>query len=301
MAFLGGVIGFAVGLVLIAAVATVLGASLAVFPEWVISLIPAAFGTFAASDPILALAFIVAIIILLQVSLYIIATAALADEVNCATTNPCRPTRLRDNPLELLVRGIFFGLNSAFNFGIWAMLAPETGILAILFGAVPFLAVIPDLARNRIYHAVLGWVAWLLPASYPATIVGLLLFLLNAPFAILAVGVSAIRLDVTTGVIETTGGIINIAGYSGGFSLGNFTFLANMGGLAGQGSFTGPSVSSHEIGHSLNTAAFGGIMLWINAVDENVPPFRRLQKSYGEVTADSHSGLPGHMYVSLWG
>jgi hypothetical protein len=300
MVFLGGVIGLAAGLVLMAAATMTLGASLTIFPLWVTALVPHAFRTFTVSDPGSALAFVVVIIISLQILLYIIATAALSEQVNSATTNPGAPIRLQDNPLELLMRGLFFGSNSAFNLGIWCVLAPDAGILAILFGVVPFLAVFQHMARNRIYQSILGWTAWLLPASYPATIVGLLLFLLNAPFAILAVGLRAIRLDVTTGVVETTGGIINIAGYSGGFSLGNFTFLANMGGLAGQGSFTGPSVSSHEIGHSLNTAVFGGIMLWINAVDENVPPFRRLRKAYGEMTADSRAGLPGYMIVAVW-
>jgi hypothetical protein len=297
---LGGIIGLVIGLVLMVAAAITVGTGQEVYPAWATALVPVEFTAFAASDPAPALALIVAIIILLHVILYVIATVALSTEMIRATTNPFGPVRLPDSPLELVARGTFFGSTSAFNFGVWCMLVPKAGILAILIASVPFLAVFPVLARNRVYQAVLGWTAWLLPASYPATFVGLLLFVVNAPFAILAAGFYAIRLDISTGVIETTGGIINIAGYSGGFSLGNFTFLANMGGLAGQGSFSGPSVSSHEIGHSLNTAAFGGIMLWINAVDENVPPFRRLHKAYGEMTADSHSGMPGHMIVALW-
>jgi hypothetical protein len=300
MACLGGVIGLVVGLVLMAALAMALGMGVADFPAWALALVPVVFGTFVANDPVWALALFVAIIIFLQIILYIVATIALSSEMKRLTASPRGPTCLPDNPLELLVRGIYFGSTSAFNFGIWGMLMPDAGILAVLFGTVPLLAVFQTLARNRVYQAILGWTAWLLPASYPATIVGLLLFAVNAPFAIVAAGPRAIRLDVTTGVIETTGGIINIAGYSGGFSLGNFTFLANMGGLAGQGSFSGPSVSSHEVGHSLNTAAFGCIVLWINAVDENVPPFRRLWKTYGEMTAESRSGQPGHMFVALW-
>jgi hypothetical protein len=300
MACLGGVVGLVVGLVLMAAVAMTVGASFIIRPAWATALVPVAFGTLAASNPASAFAVVIGIIILLQILLYIIATAVLSDQVNSLTANPGESTRLQDNPMELLMRGIFFGLTGAFNFGIWRMLMPEAIILAVLFGTVPLLAVFQTLARNRVYQSVLGWTAWLLPASYPATFVGLLLFVVNAPFAILAAGFYAIRLDLSTGVIETTGGIINIAGYSGGFSLGNFTFLANVGGLAGQGSFSGSSISSHEIGHSLNTAVFGGIMLWINAVDENVPPFRRLHKAYGEMTADSHSGLSGHIVVALW-
>ena len=70
--------------------------------------------------------------------------------------------------------------------------------------------------------------------------------------------------------------------------------------------FTSPSISSHETGHTLNTAALGGVVLWINALDENVPPRRRLNLAYGELTAESHTmGLPGaqrpEFFVRLWG
>jgi hypothetical protein len=53
----------------------------------------------------------------------------------------------------------------------------------------------------------------------------------------------------------------------------------------------------------------GGIVLWINAVDENLPPFRKLNMAYGELTAESHAqGLPvdplearTDFFVGIWG
>ena len=76
--------------------------------------------------------------------------------------------------------------------------------------------------------------------------------------------------------------------------------------LGMQGGFRAPSVSSHETGHTLNTAAFGGVVLWINAVDENVPPFRRMNLAYGELGAESHTmvmpGVPrNEFFVDIWG
>jgi hypothetical protein len=93
------------------------------------------------------------------------------------------------------------------------------------------------------------------------------------------------RIDWTTGVVESTGGLAGVTGYSGGFSLGNFNFLTP--GLPG-GSFASPSTSSHETGHSLNTALMGGVVLWINAVDQNIWPVRAAI-AYGELLAEGHS------------
>ena len=103
----------------------------------------------------------------------------------------------------------------------------------------------------------LGWSAWLFPVSHIATGVGLLLFGVNILFAFAMFGLGAFRIDWTTGVIETAGGLptllIPITGFTGGFSLGNFTFLTA---LPTPGDFLVPSLSSHETGHTLNTAAF---------------------------------------------
>jgi hypothetical protein len=71
-------------------------------------------------------------------------------------------------------------------------------------------------------------VIWILmPMSYPATFLGFLLFVVNLPFALMAFGMGAVRLDLSTGTVETTGGVVGITDFvGGGFNLGNFTFLS---------------------------------------------------------------------------
>jgi len=73
------------------------------------------------------------------------------------------------------------------------------------------------------------------------------------------------------------------------------------------GGFLVSGTSSHEVGHTLNASAFGGVVLWINAIDENIPPFRKLNLAYGELTAEGHAQnmptpppLRPAFFVSLW-
>jgi len=109
-----------------------------------------------------------------------------------------------------------------------------------------------------------------------------------------------VRLDLTTGTIESAGGIIGITGFSGGFNLGNFTFLT-----APVTSFTAAGLSAHETGHTLNVAAFGSVWhLLGNAVEENVPPFTlpgtANASAYGEMLAESHLPRVGRLTLLQW-
>ena len=202
------------------------------------------------------------------------------------------------------------------------MIAMTAGLNAIMLASIPMaglvlaawalvinsLAVIPPFALNRVYQALLGWSSWLFPMSWFATPVGALLFIINLPFALAAGGIRAIRVNYRVGAIESSGGLVGIpalnGGFVGGFSLGNFNFLTSR---LLQGSFTAQTLSAHESGHTLNTAAFGGVMLWINAVDENIPPFAKYNLAYGELTTESHAqrmpAPPARVtfFVSLWG
>src|SRR5262249_8965196 len=158
---------------------------------------------------------------------------------------------------ELFGRGMLIGITASTNSILLSLVPVAGGILAPWALIVVSLAIVRGVAISRVYHAFLGWAAWLLPLSWIATAVGLLLFLFNAPFALVAGGLGAFRIDFTTGVIETTGGLAFVfPGYLG-FSVGNFNFIRP----GSTGSFLAPSVSSHETGHALNTAAMGGIVL----------------------------------------
>lgn len=207
---------------------------------------------------------------------------------------------------EFFARGVMIGLSAATNAMVLGLMPVVGPVLAGWAFTVISLAAIIFVARNRVYQGFLGWSGWLFPLSYLATAVGLLLFIINIPFAFTAFGLGAFAIDWTTGVIETRGGITAVTGFAGGFSLGNFTFLTSVGppvgGVAGAalpGRFTTPSISSHETGHSLNTAAMGGVVLWINAVDENTAP-GRLNLAYGELTAEGHAmNMPGPPLVDF--
>lgn len=211
---------------------------------------------------------------------------------------------------ELFARGVSIGLTAALNAAFLFLVPIHGAVLSTWVLVIVSLAVITPVARSRVYQGFLGWTAWLLPISYFATAVGLLLFVVNAPIAFALGGIGAFRIDWSTGVIETSGGFVGMpaitGGFVGGFSLGNINFLTAP---ALQDNFLFQGLSSHETGHTLNTAALGGIVLWINAVDENVAPFARRNLAYGELTAESHSqGLPVpptgprvDFFVRLWG
>lgn len=210
---------------------------------------------------------------------------------------------------ELIARGVTIGLTAVLNAGILFLIPLNGPLLSSWAFTILSLAVIVPVARSRFYHGFLGWTGWLLPISYIATAVGFLLFVVNAPIAFALGGIGAFRIDWSTGVIETSGGFVGnpslTGAFTGGFSLGNFNFLTAPG---LQDSFLARGLSAHETGHTLNTAAYGGIVLWINAVDENILPVRR-NLAYGELTAESHAQAlpvaPGaarvDFFVRLWG
>lgn len=208
-------------------------------------------------------------------------------------------------PAEGFASGLLTGLTGGTNFALWALMLPgPTGLtLGIATGVTSLLSVLTALSRTAPYKAVLGWTNWLMPYSYLATAVGLVFFLVNLPFALAAFGGGAVRLDPRTGTVETTGGLSGITGFRGGFNLGNFTFLS-LGpgvGLAARPAFTVPDVPAHECGHTLNAGAFGGVVHWIGAIDENVPPLRRMRRAHTEMLAESNLPRPSPIpHLRVW-
>jgi hypothetical protein len=205
--------------------------------------------------------------------------------------------------LESFAGGTLTGLSSGVNAGLWSLI-PFGIVVGVPLGIVCFLAVFPPVSKSRGYQTLLGWSSWLMPFSWLATTFGLLLFVVNLPFALGSLGRRAVRLDRLTGTVETTGGILGITGFvNGGFNLGNFSFLSPGPGrgLDIQTSFGAPGLSAHETGHTLSVAGFGGIFHWINAVDENIPPLRRKREAYGELIAESHFPAPlPRRHLPIW-
>jgi hypothetical protein len=294
MRFVGGLFGLALALFLWAVTMAVLGLAAILGP--VASLL--AF----LGSPSVAVWIAIAVFTLFVATLFAYILGAVATIVLMAP--PAAAAALPADPLESFMGGFLTGLSAGVNFGLWALLVPVIGLaLGAVLGLICFLVVIPPVSRSLGFQALLGWSSWIMPYSWLATAVGLLLFVVNLPFALAAFGPGAVRLDVSTGTIETTGGLVGITGFVGGFDLGNFSYLSpGPGGtLAIQTPFGAPGLSAHETGHTLSVPGFGGMFHWINAVDENVPPLRRLRAAYGELIAESH--FPGPLprrHVRVW-
>jgi len=256
--------------------------------------------TFLALGPSALLAVAAFAIFIITLFAYTIAAIPLLPALGAAATAAALPA----NPFEGFMGGLITGLTAGVNFSIWALLplGPAGFVIGIVVGVICFLSAFAALSRNAVYQTVLGWANWAMPYSYLATSVGILLFLINLPFALAALGLGAVRFDVLTATIETTGGIVGITGFVGGFNLGNYTFLSPGGaGLGFQTPFGVSGISAHETGHTLTVGSFGGIFHWVNAIDENVPPLRRLTAAYGETIAESHLPRPlPRRHVRIW-
>lgn len=198
---------------------------------------------------------------------------------------------------EFFSRGALIGLASSTNTVVMLAIPPLAPVAPIVF-IITVLAVIPPIAANRFYQRVLGLLGWILPLNYLMLPLGILLFLVSAPFA-LAMG-GSVRFDFLTLSIETAGGaILSLASTS--FNIGNFTFFPP---ILPTSSFT-TGFSAHETGHTLSNAAFGGFFYWIGAIDENVPPLARSAAAYSELFAESHfstpgMGVSGGPFIPMW-
>jgi RHS repeat-associated protein len=160
------------------------------------------------------------------------------------------------------MRGFMIGMNAGLNAIIaTAIFGPFVGIA---LGVINFLAAFDTIANSEIYQGILGWSSWLMPMSWLATGIGLIVFVLNVIPAIFtlnqveAVKIESLSIDWKTGTILMEGGWVFLPGFSGGYNLGNFAYIT-----------PGSSVAEHEFGHTLSNAAFGSIFHFIGAIDEN--------------------------------
>jgi hypothetical protein len=199
---------------------------------------------------------------------------------------------------EFLARGMLIGIAASVNALVLALLPWfPTGFVPVVF-VVQMLALVPVIAINRGYQSVLGLLGWVLPLNFLMLPLGVLMFLVAAPFAMagISAGTGSIRFDFVTWTIETSGGLVlRTFSPAAAFNIGNFTFLPAVPAT----SFTA-GVSAHEAGHTLNGCAFGGFVYWIGAYDQNVPPLRRRSLAYTEMLANGHfGGVPGPS-IPMW-
>lgn len=200
---------------------------------------------------------------------------------------------------ELFTRGMLIGASAGANLIIMSAIPWLPPGFAPTVFVILLLALLPPVAANRLYQRVLGALGWVLPLNYLMLPLGVLLFLVAAPFAIVAPA-GGVRWDWLTWTVETSGGFVLATFASTSFNIGNFTFFPGAPILAPSG-FAAAGASAHETGHTLNGGAFGGFFYWIGAVDENVPPLARGAGAYSEMLANSHfGGIAGAPTLPMW-
>lgn len=292
--FIGGIIGILFSVIIYAPLAIIFGMA------WIVTL-----GTALSFLYILAfgqtiITWIVVLIfavIITNIFAYTLATIGLLGPISAISFG-----RLSISPLEEFMRGFIIGQTAGLNFGVWALI-PLGWTIGLLVSLIGFLAVFPAVSRNIFYQASLGWTSWLRPTSYLVIPLGIVLFLINLPSALLTFGPTAVRIDILTGTIETSGGAVAgirlFGSTSPAYNLGTFSFLTpSLGGI--RTPFGTPGLSAHETGHTLTVSAFGGVFGWINAIDENLPPFNRGATAYGELIPESHFARGSRRFVGVW-
>ncbi len=189
-------------------------------------------------------------------------------------------------------RGFMIGFNAGLNVAIGtAVFGPFVGIA---LGVINFLAAFDTIAQSEFYQGVLGWSAWFMPMSWAATGLGLGFFAVNLVAALFtlnqvdAVKIHSISIDWGTGTIVTEGGALFLPEYSGGYNLGNFTFVTE-----------GSDVVAHETGHTLSNAAFGSIFHFVGAVDENWIQENK-QDAFAEWLAEGQQKRGYRKYHPMW-
>ena len=199
------------------------------------------------------------------------------------------------NAVEATARAGAILLNACLNLVIWMRLAPEWGLIpGVVLAAIGVLSAVRPVARHGRYQAVLGWTSWLMPMSWPATGIGLAVFAISWISTLW--GTRDVRVDRTSGVVEVAGLPI-LADFRGGFNLGSFTFLLG----AAPTPFAAVGISAHETGHTLNVAAFGSVWhLLGNGIEQNMRPFARGVRAYGELLAESRRPDPSRPVLRQW-
>lgn len=201
-----------------------------------------------------------------------------------ATTPMPVPLRIPPTSLQLLFRGFGFGTAASINFAIFSPFLALLPITILAFASIiPILAVIPAIRRNVYFQGIISWMSWVQPIHWLGNLVGAVLLVVFRIGVAINGSVSGTRLDLTSGIIESRAPDPVTA-----FNTGVFTHV-------GPTHFPGPflqgNVSSHEVGHAINSAAMTPFYTWGTVIEE----FRRFgapsDRSIGQQTAESR-GLP---------
>jgi hypothetical protein len=201
-----------------------------------------------------------------------------------------------------IFRGLLIGANAAMNWALAAIVYPTMlgepagTIVAVVLGVLSFAATFGFLSHTRLYQALLGYINWFLPLSWPIVALGLAFFLLGLLGALGAglpgvafFKISRVVFDWRTGTLFTRGGwISNLNPIDTAFNMGNFAFV--------DAKFDEMAIE-HESGHTLNLAAFGGLFHLIGTLDENLI---NGENALSERLAESHVPNSARPLLGMW-
>jgi len=203
--------------------------------------------------------------------------------------NPLPPTGMQN-----FFRGFGFGTAGTINIAIFS---PYLALLPILIlsiaSALPIFSVFTAIRQNTFYQGLMSWMNWLLPLHWFGNLIGFVIFLVFRTVGLFSGTGAGIRLDLTSGVIESRAPAPVTA-----FNVAVFTYI---GPASTPGPFLSGNVSSHEVGHAINSAAMTPFYTWGTVIEE----FRIFgvahRFSIGQQTAESR-GLPraGALYAAMW-
>ncbi len=203
--------------------------------------------------------------------------------------NPIPPTGTQN-----FFRGFGHGTATIVNFAILSpfLAIPPVLILAIL-SFLPILSLVTAIRRNAFFQGVISWMSWLLPVHWLGNLIGFLIFLIFRAITLFTGTAAGIRLDLTSGIIESRAPAPVTA-----FNVAVFTYV---GPAFAPGPFLGANVSSHEVGHAINSAAMTPFYTWGTVIEE----FRLFgaphRFSIGQQTAESRGApRPGALYSAMW-
>ena len=215
-----------------------------------------------------------------------------------AMVAPTPPTMtVATNPAQMAFRGLGIGSAVALNTTLLLPFIsnPVIGIL-IFLSALPLLALIPALRLSLPFQGIAGWACWFLPIYWFANAIGAILFFASLPFSLAMLGRGSARLDLTSGAIE-----IRVPVPFTAFNLGTFTFLSGVNPTIVRGPFLGPNVSSHEVGHHINTAVMTPFYTFGTVIEEFRLFGGPVIASIGQQTAESRGApRPGIIYSPIW-
>ena len=187
------------------------------------------------------------------------------------------------------VRGFMIGFNAGLNAALGMLIFGVP--IGLALGVINFLAAFSSVSRNEQYQGLLGWSSWLMPMSWLATAIGLVIFLINEVGSWFGARDVNTHVNWETGTIVMQGGAIQAAGRGGAFDVGNFAFINSN--VADPG-----ALELHETGHALNVAAFGSVFHLLPGVIEQQTSSDF--ESYSEHLAESHNPNPSNPAGGTW-